>query len=125
MRLMIVDDDARITRALKRGFAQHFDSVDVFETPEEMARYLAIHAQTMPDVVLSDWVGAGPAMLAFCAGAELPLVIYTGDPELARRGGAKNIVSKPATNAEIIRAIRDTEAHARLCTCGAEGPHRP
>jgi DNA-binding response OmpR family regulator len=124
LKILLVDDEERVTRALSRGLAEEGHQVDVCATGNE-ARTQALDISydvilldwSLPDVdgvtVLRDWRARGlrtPVLLLTARGT-------TGEKVTGLRSGADDYLVKPFEFAELIARI---EALSRRA--GAEGP---
>ena len=123
MKILLVDDEERVTRGLSRGLAEEGHQVDVCATGGE-ARTQALDIQydvilldwSLPDVdgvtVLRDWRARGmrtPVLLLTARGT-------TGEKVTGLRSGADDYLVKPFELAELLARI---EALSRRA--GAEG----
>ncbi len=123
MKILLVDDEERVTRGLSRGLAEEGHQVDVCATGG-VARTQALEIQydvilldwSLPDVdgvtVLRDWRARGlrtPVLLLTARGT-------TGEKVTGLRSGADDYLVKPFELAELLARI---EALSRRA--GAEG----
>jgi two-component system KDP operon response regulator KdpE len=116
-KIMIVEDDSDITRALKiRLKANHYDTVDAGDgfSAISMAR------KEQPDLIILDLglpCGDGFFVLArlkdIHALSKIPVIVLTGnDPQCNERrvlqAGAAAFFQKPVSNDQLLHAIRAT-----------------
>jgi DNA-binding response OmpR family regulator len=116
-KIMIVEDDSDITRALKiRLKANHYDTVDAGDG----CSAVSMAQRERPDLIILDLglpCGDGFFVLARLKGihtlAKIPVIVLTGnDPESNEQrvlqAGAAAFFQKPVSNNQLLHAIRAT-----------------
>src|SRR5262245_25966049 len=115
-RVMVVDDERQIRRALKEGLVQEGFSVLTAETGEEALRQLEL---TPPDLIILDLGLPGMSGLELCRGArtrtQAPILILSvrgteKDKVAALDLGADDYLTKPFGMEELLARVR---AHLR------------
>lgn len=115
VRIMIIEDDLNLAMLLQYNFeaagyeVDHVDRGDVAETRI---------AESMPDLVLLDWILPGLSGLELCrrlrknaATRGLPIIMVTArtdraDHEFAARVGASDFMTKPFSIGEVLARTR-------------------
>lgn len=119
-RILIVDDEAEIRRALQRNLQAHGFEVIVAESGEEALDMLTLHR---PDLMLLDLGLPGMSGLEVCKKirtySQLPIIILSvkdaeRDKVRALDSGADDYVSKPFGVDEVLARIRVALRHAAL-----------
>lgn len=119
-RILIVDDEAEIRRALQRNLQAHGFEVIVAENGEEALDILTLHR---PDLILLDLGLPGMSGLEVCrqirSYSQLPIIILSvkdaeRDKVRALDLGADDYVSKPFGIDEVLARIRVALRHAAL-----------
>ena len=119
-RILIVDDEAEIRRALQRNLQAHGFTVIVAESGEEALDMLTLHR---PDLILLDLGLPGMSGLEVCKQirtySHLPIIILSvkdaeRDKVRALDAGADDYVSKPFGVDEVLARIRVALRHAAL-----------
>jgi two-component system, OmpR family, KDP operon response regulator KdpE len=117
-RILVVDDEIEIVRALQRSLAGHGYEVLVAESGEES---LATIGKRCPDLVLLDLALPGMSGLEVCRRvreqSDLPIIVISAkdkerDKVLALDLGADDYVSKPFGINEVLARIRVALRHA-------------
>lgn len=119
-RILIVDDEAEIRRALQRNLQAHGFEVITAESGEEALDMLTLHR---PDLILLDLGLPGMSGLEVCKQirtySHLPIIILSvkdaeRDKVRALDSGADDYVSKPFGVDEVLARIRVALRHAAL-----------
>ncbi len=113
MRILLVEDDRKAARVLKKGLEEESFVVDVAETGPE-GEYLA--AITDYDVIVLDWLLPGKPGIEVCRslreqGRATPILMLTARDALADRveglnSGADDYLTKPFGFAELLARLR-------------------
>ncbi len=113
MRILVVEDDTRVARALKRGLEGEGFAVDVASTGED-GRWLA--GENPYDALVLDVMLPGLSGLELCAslrdaGNWTPVLMLTAqdapdDEARALDGGADDFLSKPFSYAVLVARLR-------------------
>ncbi len=111
-RILVVDDEAQITRVLRRSLSSHGYEVQVAEEGEEA---LKIFRQWKPDLVITDLAMPNMAGLELCrklrAISRVPIIVLSvkGDERAkveALDSGADDYVTKPFGMEELFARVR-------------------
>ncbi|HLG77867.1 MAG TPA: response regulator transcription factor [Ktedonobacteraceae bacterium] len=125
-RILVVDDEIEIMRALQRSLAAH--GFDVF-TAASGEEALEIIARSRPDLVLLDLGLPGMSGLDVCRKvrqqSNLPIIVLSvkdteQDKVLALDLGADDYVSKPFSVNEVLARIRVALRHSAQLQAGTE-----
>jgi DNA-binding response OmpR family regulator len=113
MKLLVIDDDAKVTRLLTRIFHEEGFVVDGCAKGEEGLRQAT---SGLYDLVVLDWMLPDVDGLTLCRrlrerGVSLPIMMLTARAELAERviglnGGADDYVVKPFEIEEVVARVR-------------------
>jgi DNA-binding response OmpR family regulator len=116
-KIMIVDDDSDITRALKiRLKANHYDTVDAGDGYSA----ISVAQKEQPDLIILDLglpCGDGFFVLArlkdIQALSQIPVIVLTGNDQQSSerrvlQAGAAAFFQKPVSNNQLLHAIRAT-----------------
>jgi DNA-binding response OmpR family regulator len=116
-KIMIVDDDSDITRALKiRLKANHYDTVDAGDGYSA----ISLAQKEQPDLIILDLglpCGDGFFVLArlkdIQALSQIPVIVLTGNDQQCNerrvlQAGAAAFFQKPVSNNQLLHAIRAT-----------------
>lgn len=115
-RVLVVDDEAQITRVLRTALSAQGYDVRTANDPEEA---LLLFAEWSPDLVVTDLMMPGISGVEFCrkirAGAATPIIVLSvRDQERAKvealDAGADDYVTKPFSIQELLARVR---AHLR------------
>ena len=120
--VFLVDDDASIRGALRRGLAAHGLAVRTFESADE---FLAAHDPTVPgclvaDVALPGMSGLELQSVLAARGNPRPTIFVTARGSIpmsvqAMRAGAVTFLAKPVRLADLVSAIREAFDLDRRC----------
>ncbi|MEX1020072.1 MAG: response regulator transcription factor [Litorilinea sp.] len=112
-RVLIVDDDEKITKMLRRGLILEGHTVEVARDGELALRSLA---HTTYDLVILDLIMPGPDGIEVCrrlraTGDDVPILILTardeiGDRVLGLDAGADDYLVKPFSYEELLARVR-------------------
>lgn len=111
-RILLVEDDAEISRMLTESLKEHGFSAVSAASAEEMDRYFE---KQNPDLVILDVMLPGESGLDICrrlrAGSNLPIIMLTAlgseiDRVLGLEIGADDYVTKPFGSRELIARVR-------------------
>lgn len=125
-RILVVDDEIEIVRALQRSLSAHGYEVFTANSGEEA---LAEIAQHRPDLLLLDLGLPGMSGLDVCknvrAHSNLPIIVLSvkdteRDKILALDLGADDYVSKPFSVNEVLARIRVALRHSALVQSGTD-----
>lgn len=117
IRILLVEDDLLIARAMARLLSREFDVVDVVDDADTALRRIDVDRV---DVVITDYdLGPGRPngiVLARAIAArapEVPIILVTGSlderlHEAAKAAGVRMALAKPVPSAELVAAIRAT-----------------
>ncbi|HEU5374748.1 MAG TPA: response regulator transcription factor [Ktedonobacteraceae bacterium] len=123
-RILVVDDEREILRALQRNLSAHDYEVFTAESGEQALSEIAVHR---PDLVLLDLSLPGISGLEVCrrvrAESNLPIVVLSvkdteHDKVLALDLGADDYVSKPFGMNEVLARIRVALRHSAQVRVG-------
>jgi FixJ family two-component response regulator len=132
--VFIVDDDARVIKALSRVMRVKGYDVRSYTSPQE---FLAHHDATVPgcavfDVSMPDLDGLKLQQALTAEGSHRPVIFITGKGDIptsvrAMKAGAVDFLTKPVSNADLLGAIaraevQDTKSrrsHAELASIQA------
>lgn len=113
MRILVVDDDEKITRMLRRGLTLEGHAVDAACDGQQALRLIA---QAAYDLVILDVMMSGPDGLEVCrrlraAGEGLPVLMLTARDAVADRvsgldAGADDYLIKPFAYEELLARVR-------------------
>lgn len=125
-RILVVDDEVEILRALQRSLAAHGYEVFTAGSGEEALEAIAYHR---PDLMVLDLGLPGMSGLEVCrrvrAQSNLPIIVLSvkdteRDKVMALDLGADDYVSKPFGMDEVLARIRVALRHAAQTQSGAE-----
>ena len=125
-RILVVDDEREILRALQRNLTAHGYEVFTAESGEQALDEIAMHR---PDLLLLDLGLPDMSGLDVCkrvrAGSSLPIVVLSvkdteRDKVLALDLGADDYVSKPFGMNEVLARIRVALRHSAQVQAGTE-----
>src|SRR5437764_9866159 len=125
-RILVVDDEIEILRALQRSLTAHGFEVFTASTGEEALEAIAHYR---PDLMLLDLGLPGMSGLEVCkrvrAQSNLPIIVLSvkdteRDKVLALDLGADDYVSKPFGMDEVLARIRVALRHSAQIECGTE-----
>jgi two-component system KDP operon response regulator KdpE len=125
-RILVVDDEIEILRALQRSLSAHGYEVFTAASGEEALEEVAHHR---PDLVLLDLGLPGMSGLEVCkhvrAQSNLPIIVLSvkdaeRDKVLALDLGADDYVSKPFSVNEVLARVRVALRHAAQVQSGTE-----
>lgn len=125
-RILVVDDEVEIMRALQRSLAAHNFDVFTARSGEEALEAIAHHR---PDLVILDLGLPGMSGLDVCkhvrAQSNLPIIVLSvkdteRDKVLALDLGADDYVSKPFGMNEVLARVRVALRHTALVKSGTE-----
>lgn len=125
-RILVVDDEREILRALQRNLTAHGYEVFTAESGEQALEEIAVHR---PDLMLLDLGLPGMSGLDVCrsvrAESSLPIVVLSvrdleRDKVLALDLGADDYVSKPFGMNEVLARIRVALRHSAQVQSGTE-----
>jgi two-component system KDP operon response regulator KdpE len=125
-RILIVDDEIEIVRALQRSLAAHGFEIFTAHTGEEALEEVASHR---PDLVLLDLGLPGMSGLEVCkqirSTSNLPIIVLSvkdteRDKVLALDLGADDYVSKPFGMNEVLARVRVALRHSAQVQVGVE-----
>jgi two-component system, OmpR family, response regulator len=113
MRLLVVEDDAKLVRALERGLGQEGYAVDVARTGDDGIAQAAAHEY---DAIVLDLMLPGVDGFAVCqelrrAGRRMPVLMLTARTAVEDRirgldGGADDYLVKPFDFGELLARLR-------------------
>jgi DNA-binding response OmpR family regulator len=113
MRLLLIEDDAKAARLLRRGLGEEGFVVDVAETAETGDEMATV---TDYDVIVLDWVLQDRPGIALCRdlrarGVPTPVLMLTARSALRDRvagldSGADDYLTKPFAFAELLARVR-------------------
>jgi two-component system OmpR family response regulator len=113
MRLLVVEDDVKLVRALKRGLGQEGYAVDVARTGDDGIAQAAAHEY---DAIVLDLMLPGVDGFAVCqelrrAGRRMPVLMLTARTAVEDRirgldGGADDYLVKPFDFGELLARLR-------------------
>jgi two-component system OmpR family response regulator len=113
MRLLVVEDDAKLVRALERGLGQEGYAVDVARTGDDGVAQAVAHEY---DAVVLDVMLPGMDGFAVCrelrrSGRRMPVLMLTARTDVKDRirgldGGADDYVVKPFDFGELLARLR-------------------
>jgi DNA-binding response OmpR family regulator len=121
MKILVIDDDACLARALQRMLRSHDVSVET-DSPSALAEFASAESEGDPfDLVLCDWKMAGMNGIELATAVRShrnpPMVVLmSGDDEIATLNCADAFLIKPFCAADVQRAIvaiRDARAAAK------------
>jgi len=121
-RILIVDDEAQITRVLRRGLATHGYDVQAAANGEEALR---VFNQWTPDLVVTDLSMPDMGGLELCrrlrAISRVPIIVLSvkGEERVkveALDAGADDYVTKPFGMDELLARVRATLRRAQIAT---------
>jgi two-component system, OmpR family, phosphate regulon response regulator PhoB len=128
-KLLLVEDDPALTDLLKWHFEREdFDVAHTVDGDEA----LRLAAETLPDIILLDWMIEGLSGLEVCrrirAAPEtqsVPIIMLTGRGEEADRvrgfeTGADDYVTKPFSPRELVARVRAVLRRARPALAGEQ-----
>jgi FixJ family two-component response regulator len=133
--VFIVDDDARVNKALSRLMRVKGYDVRAYTSPQE---FLADHDATVPgcavlDVSMPGLDGLELQQALTAGGSHRPVIFITGKGDIptsvrAMKAGAIDFLTKPVSNADLLGAIaraqeqdaKSRETHAELATIQAK-----
>jgi FixJ family two-component response regulator len=114
--VFIVDDDARVIKALSRVMRVKGYDVRSYTSPQE---FLARHDATVPgcavfDVSMPDLDGLELQQALTAEGSHRPVIFITGKGDIptsvrAMKAGAVDFLTKPVSNADLLGAIARAE----------------
>lgn len=125
-RILIVDDEIEIVRALQRSLAAHGFEIFTAHTGEEALEEVALHR---PDLMLLDLGLPGMSGLEVCkqvrSSSNLPIIVLSvkdteRDKVLALDLGADDYVSKPFGMNEVLARVRVALRHSAQVQVGVE-----
>ncbi len=125
-RILVVDDEVEIMRALQRSLAAHGYEVFVAKNGEEALEEVARHR---PDLILLDLGLPGISGLEVCKkvreSSNLPIIVLSvkdteRDKVLALDLGADDYVSKPFSVNEVLARVRVALRHSAQVQTGTE-----
>ncbi|MEA3014600.1 MAG: two-component system, OmpR family, phosphate regulon response regulator PhoB [Sphingomonadales bacterium] len=126
-KLLLVEDDPALTDLLKWHFER--EDFDVAHT-RDGDEALRLTAETLPDIILLDWMIEGLSGLEVCRRvraapetASVPIIMLTGRGEEADRmrgfeTGADDYVTKPFSPRELVARVRAVLRRARPALAG-------
>src|SRR5215469_16354083 len=113
MRLLLVEDDARIARFIAKGLREHSYAIDVVNTGEEALYQAAINSY---DLVILDVMIPAPDGFAVCrelrkVGQRMPILMLTARDAVEDRitgldSGADDYLTKPFEFRELLARLR-------------------
>jgi DNA-binding response OmpR family regulator len=113
MRLLLVEDDRKAARVLRRGLEEEGFAVDVAHTGDEADEQAAVNDY---DVIVLDWMLPGKPGIDVCRdlrarGVTTPILMLTAKDALTDRvrglnTGADDYLTKPFAFAELLARIR-------------------
>jgi two-component system phosphate regulon response regulator PhoB len=128
-KLLLVEDDPALTDLLKWHFER--EDFDVSHTGDG-DEALRLAAETLPDIILLDWMIEGLSGLEVCRRvraapetASVPIIMLTGRGEEADRvrgfeTGADDYVTKPFSPRELVARVRAVLRRARPALAGEQ-----
>src|SRR5947207_2687787 len=125
-RILVVDDEIEILRALQRSLAAHGYDVFTASTGEDALAAIPVHR---PDLMVLDLGLPGISGLEVCRRvreqSNLPIIVLSvkdteRDKVLALDLGADDYVSKPFGMDEVLARVRVALRHAAQVTSGTE-----
>lgn len=125
-RILVVDDEVEILRALQRNLSAHGYEVFTASSGEEALGEISMHR---PDLMLLDLGLPGMSGLEVCkkvrAESNLPIIVVSvkdteRDKVLALDLGADDYVSKPFSANEVLARIRVALRHSAQVQAGTE-----
>jgi two-component system phosphate regulon response regulator PhoB len=128
-KLLLVEDDPALTDLLKWHFER--EDFDVAHTGDG-DEALRLAAETLPDIILLDWMIEGTSGLEVCRRvraapetASVPIIMLTGRGEEADRvrgfeTGADDYVTKPFSPRELVARVRAVLRRARPALAGEQ-----
>jgi FixJ family two-component response regulator len=119
--VFIVDDDARVTKALSRLMRVKGYDVRSYNSPQE---FLARHDATVPgcavlDVSMPDLDGLQLQQALTAGGCPRPVIFITGKGDIpmsvrAMKAGAIDFLTKPVSNADLLGAVSRAEEYDKI-----------
>jgi FixJ family two-component response regulator len=116
--VFIVDDDARVIKALSRVMRVKGYNVRAYTSPQE---FLAGHDVTVPgcavlDVAMPGLDGLELQRALTTGGSHRPVIFITGRGDIptsvrAMKAGAVDFLTKPVSNADLLAAIARAQEH--------------
>lgn len=115
MRLLIVEDEERLAKSLKKGFERNGFAVDYVTDGEKANTRISLHRDTY-DLVILDLMLPGQSGLAVCRsmrehGITTPILVLTAKDEVADKvvllsSGADDYMVKPFSFHELLARVR-------------------
>lgn len=117
-KILVVDDDVQLLKALQRALSRRSFAVEIFDCPKAFIGEVAAatHADTLADVIVLDVGMKGLNGLEVQAalkktGCHIPVIFMSGEIDLkgmntAWKEGAFDFLLKPFTTEELLRVIK-------------------